>query len=138
MNKNCLAKSVLILAFVGSASALALTGFRNDGVERGKYLVREVAQCGECHTPRDDQGQVDMSRWLQGAAVWFRPVRTVPEWAYSAPPLAGLGSFTKDQILQILEKGLDPQGVPVRPPMHRYHLAPEDAEAIVAYLQSLE
>src|SRR5262245_4881369 len=28
-------------------------------VERGKYLVDEVAKCTECHTPRDKNNQLD-------------------------------------------------------------------------------
>lgn len=131
-------KSVLLLTLVGAASGVCLADLKNDKIERGRYLVQEVAQCGDCHTPRDSQGQLDRSRWLHGAPVWFQPVHPVSNWAYAAPPLAGLGSFTKDQTLQVLQKGLGPQGNPVRQPMHRYHMAADDAESIVAYLQSLK
>ncbi len=75
---------------------------------------------------------------MKGAPIWFRPIVSVPNWAFSAPPLTGMGSFTRDQILQVLEKGLGPQGLPVRQPMHRYHMTPDDADAIAAYLQSLK
>jgi mono/diheme cytochrome c family protein len=138
MSKSGVTKSVLLMVFIAAATAISLADLKADKIERGRYLVQEVAQCGECHTPRDDHGQPDRSRWLQGAPVWFQPIHPVSTWAYSAPPLAGLGSLTKDQALQVLEKGLGPQANPVRQPMHRYHIAPEDAEAIVAYLQSLK
>jgi len=110
---------------------------RQSQVDRGKYLVQEVARCGECHTPRDAQGELDRSRWLQGARVWFQPIRPMPDWAYLAPSLAGLGGFSEAEVTRILETGLDPGGKPVRPPMHVYHLSHEDVAAIVAYLKSL-
>ena|SRR6516165_1905087 len=110
---------------------------RQSQADRGRYLVQEVARCGECHTPRDAQGEVDRSRWLQGAPMWFRPVHAMPNWAYLAPPLAGLGGLSEVEVTHILETGLDPGGKPVRPPMHIYHLSHEDAAAIVAYLKSL-
>ena len=106
-------------------------------VERGRYLVEDVGMCGECHSPRDTQGQLDHSRWLQGAPVWFSPTVTQPDWAYRAPALAGLPSFTDADMTMVLEKGLQPNGLAIRPPMHVYHMNHEDAMAIVAYLRSL-
>jgi mono/diheme cytochrome c family protein len=129
---------LVLLHSVVVASAMSLADLKSDRIERGRYLVEEVGQCGECHTPRDEQGRLDRSRWLKGATVWFRPIRPVSDWAYTAPAIAGLGSFTGDQVRQVLQKGLGPQGNPVRQPMHRYNLKPDDAEAIVAYLQSLK
>jgi len=110
---------------------------RQQGLNRGKYLVEEVARCWECHSPRDSSGQPDHSRWLQGGAMWFAPIHPVQDWAYWAPTIAGLGGFTEDQIRQVLETGIGPDGRPVRPPMHTYHLSREDANAIVSYLKSI-
>ncbi len=137
MTRLGLLKLVLCSFSVVAMAAFQGSGSRSEQVERGRYLVEEVGQCGECHTPRDARGELLRSRWLTGAPVWFQPIQPVSNWAYAAPPIAGLGSLTRDQALQVLEKGLGPQGNPVRQPMHRYHMAPADAEAIVAYLQSL-
>lgn len=109
----------------------------NAQVERGRYLVEQVAMCGECHTPRDSQGELDRSRWLQGAPTWFTPIHPTTDWAYAAPALAGLPSFTDADMTMVLEKGWQPNGRPIRPPMHIYHMSHEDAQAIVAYLRSL-
>jgi mono/diheme cytochrome c family protein len=106
-------------------------------VKRGKYLVEEVAKCTECHTPRDAQGQLDRSRWLQGAPVWITPVHPNSSWAENAPALAGFPSFSAADAVNILEKGVGPRGEAIRPPMHIYHLSHEDALAIVAYLRSV-
>ncbi len=106
-------------------------------VERGRYLVENVAMCGECHSPRDAEGQLDHSRWLQGAPMWFTPTVMQPDWAFRAPALAGLPSFTDSDMEMILEKGLQPDGRAIRPPMHVFHMNAEDTAAIIAYLRSL-
>jgi mono/diheme cytochrome c family protein len=107
-------------------------------VERGKYLVENVAMCGECHTPRNAKGDLKYDAWLQGASIWIRPVAPIQPWADTAPPLAGMPSFTDEQFATILEKGIGPEGETLRPPMHIYHMHHEDAKAIIAYLKSLQ
>ncbi len=106
-------------------------------IERGRYLVEDVAMCGECHTPRDANGNLDRSRWLQGAPIWIVPVRRTTNWSMRAPALAGFQGFTEAQGETILEKGIGPNGLAIQPPMHIYHMSPEDAQAIIAYLRSL-
>jgi hypothetical protein len=106
-------------------------------VERGKYLVENVAMCGECHTPRNSRGDLKYDAWLQGASTWIRPVAPIENWADAAPPLAGLPSFTDKQFYTILENGTGPEGEVLRPPMHIYHMHREDAAAIMAYLKSV-
>ncbi|SRR6266403_1644526 len=106
-------------------------------VERGRYLVEEVAKCSECHTPRKPDGELDAAAWLRGASIWIRPVAPIPNWADRAPALAGLPSFTDAQAEKVLEDGTGPNGEELRPPMHIYHMSPPDARAIVAYLKSL-
>jgi hypothetical protein len=106
-------------------------------VERGRYLVEEVAKCPECHTPRNAQGELDHEAWLQGSPIWIMPVRPIPNWADRAPALAGFPSFTEEQGERVLEKGIGPEGETLRPPMHIYHMNHADAKAIIAYLRSL-
>jgi hypothetical protein len=106
-------------------------------VDRGRYLVENVAMCEECHTPRDAGGNLDESRRLQGAAIWIMPVHPNPNWAMNAPPLAGFEGYTDEQGAQVLEQGLGPNGLAIRQPMHIYHMNHADALAIMAYLRSL-
>ena len=106
-------------------------------IDRGRYLVEEVAKCPECHTPRKPNGELDASAWLRGAPIWIRPVAPIPNWADRAPALAGLPSFTDKQAETVLEDGTGPNGEALRAPMHIYHLSHADALAIVAYLKSL-
>lgn len=106
-------------------------------IDRGKYLVENVAMCEECHTPRDASGNLDESRRLQGAAIWIVPVHPTTNWANRAPALAGFEGFTEEQGEAILEKGVGPNGLPIQPPMHIYHMSHADAQAVIAYLRSL-
>jgi len=116
-----------------SVSAPAAKG----DVDRGRYLVEDVGMCEECHTPRDDQGNLDESRRLQGAAIWIVPVHPDTNWAMRAPALAGFPGFTDAQGEEILEKGIGPNGLAIQRPMHLYHMTPADAQAVIAYLRSL-
>jgi mono/diheme cytochrome c family protein len=99
--------------------------------------VENVAMCGECHTPRDDNGNLKTDAWLQGGPVWIEPVHHIPNWADHVPPLAGLPGLTQVEMERVLEQGIGPEGEALRPPMHIYHMTPADAKAIIAYLNSL-
>lgn len=130
------------LFLVALAASLGLTRPRTvpgpeGDIERGRYLVEEVAKCPECHTPRNARGELDQEAWLQGAPIWIMPTRPISNWAEHAPALAGFPSFTEEQGERVLEQGTGPQGEILRPPMHIYHMNHADAKAIIAYLKSL-
>lgn len=128
-----------ILASLSLATRLtrAQTPADKADIERGRYLVENVAMCGECHTPRDANGNLDHQAWLQGAPIWIQPVRRIQNWADHAPALAGLPGFTQQEFERVMEQGIGPEGETLRPPMHIYHMSPADAKAIYAYLSSL-
>jgi len=136
MGSALAAVALVSLARAQRTAGAQSTTDRGD-VERGKYLVENVAMCGECHTPRDTRGNLKTDAWLQGASTWIRPVAPIQPWADSVPPLAGMPSFTDEQFATILEKGTGPEGEALRPPMHIYHMHHEDVKAIIAYLKSL-
>jgi mono/diheme cytochrome c family protein len=129
----------LLLLGIGGAKLQAQKAVESESAEikRGRYLVEEVAKCAECHTPRDANGELKTSEWLQGSTIWIRPVAPIKNWAEQAPPLSGFPSLTEEQGERVLEKGTGPQGEVLRPPMHIYHMTHEDAKAIIAYLKSL-
>jgi mono/diheme cytochrome c family protein len=104
-------------------------------IARGEYLVVEVAQCPECHTPRDSEGKLDRSQWLKGGPVWIRPTNPKISWSLNVPALKGF-PYTDQQGQDVLEKGIGTNGIPIQQPMHIYHLHHEDALAIIAYLRS--
>jgi len=108
-------------------------------VERGRYLVERVAQCPQCHTPRDASGELIQTQFLQGAPI---PVKAPPfpntRWAFQAPAIAGLPGFTQEDIVRLLTEGVVARtGQPPTPPMPRFRMNQEDAQAVFAYLRSL-
>ncbi len=143
LSKVVLVSVVLAIAMVAISTNAFQRRFAIPGpptkaeVERGRYLVEEVAKCPECHTPRKPNGELEPAAWLRGAPIWIKPVAAIPNWADHAPALAGLPGLTEAQAEKVLEDGTGPNGEPLRPPMHIYHMAPPDARAIVAYLKSL-
>src|SRR5271156_3332597 len=68
-----------------AAQKAAAAPAQQGDIERGRYLVENVAMCEECHTPRDADGNLDASRRLQGAQIWIVPVHANPNWANNAP-----------------------------------------------------
>ncbi len=109
---------------------------KENEIARGQYLVEEVARCPDCHTPRDSNGALDRSKWLQGAPIWIMQMQSKEAWAANAPNLASF-PYSDQQAQAILERGIGGNGFPIQPPMHAYHLHHEDAVAIIAYLRSL-
>jgi hypothetical protein len=112
---------------------------------RGEYIAKSVAGCGECHTPRDENGNLDMSRWMSGAAGRFDVAPyddTVG--SISAPNLTpdktGIGSYTDDQVRRAFMDGVGFDGSALAPVMPYYvfhNMTDDDARAIIVYLRSL-
>jgi mono/diheme cytochrome c family protein len=110
-------------------------------VERGKYLA-SLGGCMDCHTPGYFFGKPDMARYLAGSEVGFE----IPGvGVFHGPNLTpdketGLGSWTDEQIVTAIQKGLRPDGrmlAPIMPWRALANLTKDDAQAIVAYLRSI-
>jgi mono/diheme cytochrome c family protein len=107
-------------------------------VARGKYIVESVAICAQCHTPRNTDGNPDRGHWLQGASVPFDPVKPDPNWPLTAPRIGGTPLPASDaDMVKLLTTGIWTNGEHLRPPMPQFRLDQSDAEAVVAYLKSL-
>jgi mono/diheme cytochrome c family protein len=105
---------------------------------RGEYLVKQVAMCVQCHSPRDDRGELDYERLFQGAPIPVKSPWTRQEWAPQAPSLAGLpGGWSEEQLPNFLQTGKDINGRGPRRPMPPFRMNREDALAVAAYLKSL-
>jgi len=107
-------------------------------VARGKYLVESIGACADCHTPRNEKGEFVKEQWLQGATLDFKPTVPMPVWADKSANIAGLPGWEKYAAIKFFMTGSAFNGLPARPPMPQYRYTQQDAEAIVAYLQSLE
>jgi mono/diheme cytochrome c family protein len=114
-----------------------------DDVSRGAYVVEHVAACGDCHTPRTQSGELDMSRWLAGVEVFADLDTLDPEvGAIGAPNLtpAALADWTDDEIKNAFLNGVDEDGdalFPIMPYPVFHNMTDADADQIVAYLRSI-
>lgn len=52
---------------MNGAGGWVIEGSLTEQERRGRYLAEALAHCGECHTPRNLAGGMDISRWLAGA-----------------------------------------------------------------------
>jgi mono/diheme cytochrome c family protein len=115
---------------------------RSEDWNRGAYLINHLGHCGACHTPKMLWGAVFRSdKFLAGSEVIPGP--------YPAPNItphdvAGIGSWTVEDVVRALQSSIRPDGVPIRGPMAEYvdsgssHLSEQDLQAAAIYLLSLE
>ncbi len=113
---------------------------RPEAWNRGAYLVRAVVHCGECHTPRTLLGGPDADRLFAGTAEGPEG-EAVPN--ITPDPEAGIGRWQPDEIADLLETGMTPDGDFVGSLMAEVvesaigKLTAADRAAIVTYLRSL-
>jgi len=106
-------------------------------VEHGAYLAEHVANCVECHSGRDAQGNILESEKYLGGAIPFAPPWP-NNWANRAPRNRGLPGYTDEQAMRLLTQGaIDHNGNQLRPPMPRFRMTPQDASDVIAFLRSL-
>lgn len=105
-------------------------------VARGKYLVENVAMCGQCHTPRDENGVLIRSQWLQGAAVPWIPSQARPKWPLLAPRIGGTPPASDADMIKLLTTGVWTSGKQLDFPMMPFRMNEADAKAVIAYLKT--
>ena len=135
----------LLMLFVGLAQAqqpnksAARVRPEHDSTDaaRGKYLVENVAMCGQCHTERDSNGNLEQSRALQGAPVPWVPAGRESNWPLTAPRIGGTPPASDADMVKLLTTGIWITGRPLRFPMMPFRMSEGDAKAVVAYLKSL-
>ena len=77
------------------------------GAARGEYLVRAVAHCGECHTPRTMTMATDNSRFLAGNPKGPEDA-AVPN--ITPDKDTGIGTWSVEEIAEYLGTGSKPDG----------------------------
>jgi mono/diheme cytochrome c family protein len=107
-------------------------------VERGRYIVESVAMCGRCHTPWNQAGEGEHRNWLLGGPTQIQATYTVQNWALVEPRLAGRPPGTDEEFVRLLTTGISRTGAPPKPPMPPFRMTRTDAEAVLAYLKSLQ
>ncbi|ROR35193.1 c-type cytochrome [Inmirania thermothiophila] len=107
---------------------------------RGRYLVRALGHCGECHSPRNLAGAMDEDRFLAG-----NPDGPEGEVVPNITPdrETGIGRWRVGDLVEVLRSGMLPDGDFVGGAMGEVidegtsHLTDADLEAIARYLLSL-
>jgi len=120
----------------GNAKAGADAGGQSQ-VERGRYIVENVAMCELCHTPRDANGVADKGHWLMGGPTQLRPAYPAAYWAIVEPRIGGRPPGTDADFIKLLTTGISRTGSPPNPPMPPFRMTRPDAEAVLAYLKTL-
>ncbi len=106
--------------------------------DRGAYIVEHLSRCGQCHTPRDETGNLVMTRTLSGAPIPLRSPFLGQPWAFAAPNIRGFAGYTDEEAIRLLTEGVTRGGTPPQLPMQQFGMTREDAAAVVAYLRSLK
>jgi len=107
-------------------------------IERGRYLVHNVAMCVQCHSPRDENGELIETALLTGAPMPVKSPFPNRIWATRTPSLRGLSFLSEANAMRLLREGIAHTGKPPDPPMPPFRMTPEDASAVIAYLKSLK
>jgi mono/diheme cytochrome c family protein len=93
--------------------------------------------CVQCHSPRDESGNLIRAQLLKGAPVPVSRPRWIQDWAIIAPRIAGLPGYTEQDALRLYMKGIARTGKPPMPPMPPFRLTEQDARDIYAFLTTV-
>lgn len=112
-------------------------------LERGRYLVENVAACFHCHSEHDLNDPTGPVKAGMKGAGWEMPI---PELgSVIAPnitpdPETGIGAWTDDEIARAIQEGVNKQGkalFPMMPYMNFRNLDDEDLASVIVYLRSI-
>jgi mono/diheme cytochrome c family protein len=135
------------MAAVPDLPPVQMSNYPADRVEQGRYLVKLLG-CGSCHTDGVLVGKPDAELVLAGSHVGIAtsdPLTTSNPGVVYPPNITpdrrtGIGDWTLEQVVKLLQSGVDRHGnqtLPVMPWMNYSGLLPEDAKAIAMYLKSI-
>lgn len=105
----------------------------HDSAARGRYIAEALAHCGECHTPRNALGGLELSRWLAGAPN--------PSGQGTIPDITPAHlTWSEPEIVEYLTSGFTPDfdsvgGHMVHVVENMARLPESDRQAVAAYLK---
>ena len=121
--------------YLDPAPVVALPAGAPAQLQLGQYLVEGPGHCSECHTPRDQFGGPDKTKWLAGAPD--------PEGKGRVPNITpGRLGWSAAEIADYLKTGFTPDydsvgGTMVEVQANMAHLSDADRAAIAAYLKAV-
>ena len=108
-------------------------------IEKGAYLVKGIAACGNCHNARKGPHK---GKALAGGRKFGNKKRGFIAYGSNLTPdkETGLGNWSDAQIIRAMREGIRPDGSVIGRPMPipvYPEAADDDLKAIIAYLRSL-
>src|ERR1700730_5239317 len=139
MFRFCIVCSLWLLGVFDAAKAESLA-------ERGNYLVNTIMACGNCHSPRDADGNTIADKAFSGGLSFTTPAFIVTAPNITPDPETGIGSWSDAEIRRALVEGMRPDhgrlsGVAlaaIMPANFYKALLPDDLDAIIAYLRTVK
>jgi len=102
--------------------------------------MRSIVACGNCHTPKNAQGEIPGMELAGGVTFEDEPFTAVSP-NITPDPQTGIGKWTDAQIIAAIREGRRPDGSIIGPPMpialYR-NMSDDDVKAIVAYLRGVK
>jgi mono/diheme cytochrome c family protein len=127
-------RTLVITALVLGAGTAA---WAEPSLERGEYLVRGPAGCGNCHTPQGPNGP-DMTNELGGFLVEKSDL--FEAWAPNITPGGRVAGWSDAELAKTIREGLRPDGTVIGPPMPigLYRgLSDDDLMSMVMFLRTV-
>jgi mono/diheme cytochrome c family protein len=113
-------------------------GVPASGVERGRAMLK-ILLCAECHTPRDNRGNVTPGKELAGGTEFKGPWGTVYSANITSHPAAGIGAYSNDDLKRVFKEGKNRTGrdLWVMPWSITKNLTDADIDALIAAMREL-
>jgi mono/diheme cytochrome c family protein len=128
------------LIAIFSLTLFAAGAMAETPAERGAYLVRGIAACGNCHTQQGPDGPVGPE--LGGGQLIEESGLFKAYTANITPdPETGVGRWSDAELIRAIREGIRPDGSLIGPPMpfEVYRgMSDTDVAAIVAYLRTVD
>ena len=109
-------------------------------VERGKYLT-DLMGCVMCHTAMDDKGSPMLDKAWAGGLEVTEAFGTWRSANITQDEATGIGTWTDEQIIDGIRKGLRSNGTQmfmIMPYLYYNVMADDDARAVVAFLRTIK
>jgi mono/diheme cytochrome c family protein len=130
--------TIVLAATSWSAAGVAQTPVahtRSGNVQHGQYLAEHVAMCVECHSPRDEAGNIIRGSEYMGGSI---PFKLPADWAIRVPRNRGLLGYDDQQAMRLLTEGaIGRDGRQLQLPMPRFRMTQQDAADVIAFMRSL-
>ena len=133
MFRFCIVFCLWLLGVCDAARAESLA-------ERGGYLVNTIMACGNCHSPRDANGQLIKEREFSGGLAFNTPAFTATAPNITPDRETGIGSWSDAEIKRAITQGLDKDGSRLKPPMgfgFYAKMTDGDLDDVIAWLRTL-